>query len=169
MKAGFLIDRLERHAAIVQTILQGVDDAQARWRSAPEKWSILEVLCHLLDEEREDFRQRLDLTLHRPEADWPPIDPRGWVLARSYAARELGPTLDAFLEERAGSIRWLRGLASPSWPSEHRHPVFGSMSAGDLLASWVAHDLLHVRQILELQRAFAKGESEPYSTEYAGG
>jgi hypothetical protein len=42
------------------------------------------------------------------------------------------------------------------------------MSAGDLLASWVAHDVLHMRQLVELQRAYVVHLAEPYNTEYAG-
>jgi hypothetical protein len=36
-------------------MLRGVTEAQARWKPAPEEWSILEVINYLCDEEREDF------------------------------------------------------------------------------------------------------------------
>jgi len=44
----------------------------AVWKPAPGKWSILEVVNHLYDEEREDFRQRLELVLKDPALAWPP-------------------------------------------------------------------------------------------------
>ena len=168
MNAPALITRLETHASVFQAILGRVRPEDAPWKPSPDKWSLLEVTAHLLDEEREDFRTRLDLTLHHPDADWPPIDPVGWVTARNYAARELPPTLQQFLEERLRSVAWLRGLGSPDWQSIHPHPAFGSMRAGDLLASWVAHDLLHIRQIARLHFQRVGTLAEPFGTGYAG-
>jgi len=168
MNAEALIARLEAHTSVFQALLGRVSNEDAAWKPAPEKWSLLEVAAHLLDEEREDFRTRLDLTLHHPEAAWPRIDPVGWVAARKYAERELGPTVQQFLEERIRSVAWLRGLAAPDWNSEHRHPAFGSMSAGNLLVSWVAHDLLHFRQITRLQFQRVTELGAPFETGYAG-
>jgi hypothetical protein len=125
------------------------------------------VVCHLLDEEREDFRVRLDYTLHRPGEPWPPIDPAGWVLAREYNQQDLGISLDAFLSEREASVAWLRKLHAPNWAVNYEAP-WGPISAGDLLASWIGHDLLHMRQLVELHWAYAAAQLEPYSTRYAG-
>ena len=161
--------RLEAGAGAIEALVRGVDDAQARWKPAPEKWSIVEVVNHLYDEEREDFRQRLDFTLHRPGEPWPPVDPEGWVAARRYAERELRPSLDAFLEERRRSVEWLRGLESPDWTLAWEHPRAGRLTAGDLLASWIAHDLLHVRQLARLHYQYVESISRPHSVEYAGG
>ena len=142
-----MIDRMAANAGAIQQLVVGVADDQARWKPAPDAWSILEVVNHLADEERDDFRTRVDLTLHRPEVDWPPIDPVGWVTQRDYASRDLADSLAAFLDERARSLAWLRGLDAPNWENEHRHPIFGGMKAGRLMASWAAHDLLHLRQL----------------------
>ena len=57
--------RFSANAAPIAALARGVTDAQARWKLSPEQWSILEVINHLYDEERQDFRTRLDLTLHR--------------------------------------------------------------------------------------------------------
>ena len=96
------------------------------------KWSTLEVVCHLYDEEREDFRQRLDIILHRPEAKWPPIDPVGWVSARKYNERDLAQSLAEFLargaRERAQGSRQARALhrqgAGHGRPAPVRHIFF---------------------------------------------
>jgi hypothetical protein len=45
---------------------------------------------------------------------------------------------------------------------------FGPISAGDLAASWAAHDLLHIRQLVELRRARLLALTAPHRTEYAG-
>ena len=129
---------------------------------------MLEVVNHLYDEEREDFRQRLDLTLHHPSRAWPPIDPESWVIARAYQERDLQESLANFQAERQRSLQWLRALASPDWTRAYRHPGGDVIRAGDLLASWVAHDLLHMRQLVELHYHTVVLYAEPYTVTYAG-
>ena len=41
-------------------------------------------------------------------------------------------------------------------------------SAGDLLASWLAHDLLHVRQLARLHWQYLTAAAKPFQTDYAG-
>lgn len=160
--------RLERNAETIRSMVDGMPPDEARWRPEPLRWSILEVMCHLLDEEREDFRQRIDYTLHRPGDDWPPIDPDGWVTSHDYASRKLSETLDAFLKERQSSIIWLQTLVSPNWELSRAHPAGYSLRAGDLLLSWLAHDYLHIRQLTKLRFDYASVLLGPYSSLYAG-
>lgn len=168
MNIQFFIDQLTRGAVAIRSMVEDLDDAQVRWKPADDKWSVLEIVCHLADEEREDFRMRLELTLSDPRAEWPPIDPAGIVVARAYNSRKLSDALSAYLREREASIAWLTSLDEPDLATEHVHPEFGSMSAGNLLASWVAHDLLHIRQIARVEYQYVEKTAAPYSLEYAG-
>ncbi|HKR00060.1 MAG TPA: DinB family protein [Pyrinomonadaceae bacterium] len=161
------ITRLANGAGVFENLVRGVCGAQAVWKPAPDKWSILEVVNHLYDEERDDFRFRLDSILHHPEKRWPPIDPPGWAVERKYNERELTESLERFLGERRKSIEWLKGLKEPRLENVYEHPQ-GRIRAGDLLASWVAHDLLHVRQLARLHWQYLNSISDPYKTAYAG-
>lgn len=160
-------NQMAANAKAIEALLRGVSDAQASWQPNDESWSLLIVICHLLDEEREDFRRRVDYTLHRPGEEWPAIDPQGWVISRGYASRDLRETLNAWLDERAQSLEWLATLQGANWNAEKQAP-WGVMRAGDVMAAWLAHDHLHIRQINELHYAYHKAHSEPYSVEYAG-
>ncbi len=167
MQPAILRRELAYGVEIVRQLVAGVSPAEARLKPTPETWSILEVVCHLYDEEREDFRPRLDIALHRPEEKWQKIDPAGWVTTRKYNDRDLGQTLDGLLTERENSLTWLHGLAEPNWDAEYPAP-FGPIKAGDLLASWVAHDNLHTRQLVELRRNRIVQLADPYRVQYAG-
>lgn len=169
MKLDTAITRLSVNAEAIAALARNVSGAQAHWRPAPEEWSILEVICHLYDEEREDFRTRVRLTLESKDADWPPINPVAWVTERGYNQRELRPSLDAFLQERQRSVQWLAGLVNPDWNSTHYHPQFAPMTAGDVLAAWVAHDHLHIRQLNQLHWQYLSRDALPISLDYAGG
>lgn len=162
------IEHLTRSAAAIRALVENIVDAYARWRPAEGRWSIVEIVCHLADEEREDFRMRFALTLSDPGAEWPSIDPAGVVTTRDYNSRQIESALADFLSERSLSIAWLKSLTDPDLSIVHIHPRFGSMSAGDLLSSWVAHDLLHIRQIARIMHERVAHDASPFSVEYAG-
>ena len=127
----------------------------------------MEVVNHLYDEEKDDFRKRLDLTLHKPEEEWPGIDPQGWVIAHEYSTKDFHQSVKNFFDERAKSIQWLNNLSVPEWDTLHQHQILGPLSAADLLAAWAAHDYLHLKQISELQAGYLNILARPYSTKYA--
>lgn len=160
--------RLRANVAVFAALIEGVGNAQARWKPTPHEWSILEVVGHLADEEVLDFRTRLDLTLHRPEEAWQPIDPPRWAVERGYNEGSLEETFQRFADERTRSLAWLEALDEPDWDRRHVHPRLGEISAGDLLTSWVGHDLIHMRQINRLHRQYLVEVQSPYSADYAG-
>jgi hypothetical protein len=167
MDSTFLRSQLIDNAARIEALVKGVTDDGARWKPDPDSWSILEVINHLYDEEREDFRVRLEIILTGQDREWPPIDPQGWVTERRYNERQLEPSLKAFLEERDRSLEWLHSLGKPNWGALYVSP-FGSIRAGDMFAAWVTHDQLHLRQLVELHRLRTAELALPYSLEYAG-
>ena len=167
MRLDMVRRELAQGAEIVTALSVGVSPEEARVRPALGAWSLLEVIGHLLDEERLDFRPRLDLVLHRPDEAWARIDPEAWVIEHQYNAGDLAETLQGFLAERQRSLAWLGTLTAPDWTREYRAPS-GPITAGDLLASWAAHDLLHTRQLLELRRTRLLGHTAPHRTQYAG-
>jgi len=128
---------------------------------------MLEVINHLYDEEREDFRQRIEIVLADPNRPWPRIDPRTWVNTRGYNDRELDTSLKNFLAERDKSLDWFEQLSSPNWQNSNKGPN-GLLTAGDLLASWLAHDFLHIRQLARLHWQYVGTIADPYQTTYAG-
>jgi hypothetical protein len=152
---------------MIQALLQGISPEEARIRPDAEAWSILEVVCHLYDEEREDFREHLDCALNRPEAEWHRIDPPTWVTARKYNEQDFREMKEKFFGERSRSLDWLKGLSNANWEAQHATP-FGNRSAGQIFASWAAHDNLHIRQLVELRRAHIERITQPYSIAYAG-
>lgn len=161
-------NRLAAGANVIVELLQPVGEEQALWRPSPESWSLVEVINHLIDEEKEDFRAHLDLILHSPEIPWPEMDPKRWPIERNYMERDFEESVERFAEERARSCDWLSSLKDPDWDRTHEQPGYPPLRAGDLLVSWAAHDLLHVRQIVRLQYQFLTRLADPYSVRYAG-
>ncbi len=128
---------------------------------------MLEIICHLYDEEREDFKTRVKNTLISPHLQPPSIDPPGWVTQRKYAEQNYKEKLAAFLTERKSSIKWLKTLNKAPWDNVYEHPVAGRLTAYTFLANWLAHDYHHIRQINRRQYEYLKKESG-VSLVYAG-
>ncbi len=167
MDVFFLTRQLTDNAARIQALVRGVSPQEASWKPDRDTWSILEVVNHLVDEEREDFRVRLDIILNHPEEPWPGIDPEGWVTERKYNQRDLEDSLRNFLTEREASLEWLSTLENLNWDAPYQ-AHFDLMTAGDMFVSWVTHDHLHMRQLVELHRSLAVHKAEPYRLDYAG-
>jgi uncharacterized damage-inducible protein DinB len=166
MDISFLKQQLKDNPERIRALVKNISDEEARFKPTPDSWSMLEVINHLYDEERLDFRVRLDIILHRPEEDWPPIDPVGWVTERKYNQRELKESLDNFLRERAASITWLDSL-KVDWDTAYSRDG-RTMRAGGMFTSWVTHDHHHMRQLVELHRALTGRAAQPYDFGYAG-
>lgn len=167
MEINYAIQQLKGNEKIIRGMVDGISGEQARWRPEPKSWSILEVINHLYDEDRSDFRVRLDIILHNPGKPWPGINPQDWVTERSYNERDLAESVENFVREREKSIVWLDGLGTPDLETIYESS-FGSMRAGDMVSAWVAHDLLHMRQLVELKWAYTNYMLLPYETAYAG-
>lgn len=161
--------KLSENLPVFRDLLSNMPKEEYLYRPAPEKWCALEIVCHLVDEEREDFRARTRHVLEQPDAPLPSIDPVGWVTSRQYITKDFHQTLSEFLMEREASVRWLQSLKDPDWNRTHHHLRFGPMSAKMFLVNWLAHDLLHLRQIIRLKYdslATTSGESMKYAGDW---
>lgn len=162
-----LIVKLELNILVFEGFLKNKSKNEVHWRSQASKWCLLEIVCHLLDEEQHDFRARLKHALETPKQSLKPIDPEGWVKAHNYLSQDYVEILNQFLNERRASISWLKTLEKVSWENALRHPELGAMSAELFLNNWLAHDYLHIRQILNHQYLYLKQNSK-VSLSYAG-
>lgn len=163
-----LIGELRRTPEVLRAMLDGLIDKSAAWKPSDDDWSILEIVCHLVDEETDDFRQRIRLTLEDPEQAWPPIDPPKTAIERNYAGREFNSAVREFLDQRQNSVQWLGSLDSPAWENTHSHPSLGRITAREMLAAWVAHDQLHIRQIARRKYQLVQRDAGDFPVNYAG-
>ena len=113
MEFSTLYQELQNSTEMIRALLSGVAPEAARLKPSAESWSILEVVCHLYDEEREDFREHLDFILHRQKEEWHTIDTVGWVTQRKYNEQNFAEMQENFFVEREISFAWLQGLLNP--------------------------------------------------------
>jgi DinB superfamily len=158
---------LARLPSILDALLEGVDAATWRERPAPDEWSPIEIVCHLRDEEAEDFGARLRVVVEGGTT-FAPIDPAPWVEERGYRDADPEAALAAFRERRAATLAFLTAVSSERLRHALPHPRLGTLSGMDLLAAWVTHDRLHLGQLAATLARLGARRWAPLRVEYAG-
>jgi hypothetical protein len=140
---------LQRTPATLTSLLTGLPDEWLHGREAPDAWSPYQVCGHLLHIEETDWIDRTRVILeHGTSRVFEPVD-REAGFAR-FAGWPLQELLDQFTTTRQRNLAELTALLGPD-ALERRgvHPTFGEVSLGQLLATWVVHDLNHLNQIVK--------------------
>jgi len=163
-----ICEQLARQATTIAALTEGIDDSQATLRLKPGEWNMLEVMCHLYDEEINDFRIRVIQTVTQPTLPLPAIDPEAWVISHQYASQSFTQIRNRFLAARAESITLLQSLLTPDWQTSLNHPILHELRAGDVVWSWLGHDMLHIRQLNELWYLYTIACASPWKIGYAG-
>lgn len=124
------------------------DVQPAYWEQHPDpnEWSILQIVCHLLESEDQVQRPRLQRILREdnpflvnpvppPGPHMPPCSSDGVEAARQFAAR------------RRETLALLRALPAAAWGRPARHSVFGPTTLLEMALFTAQHDRLHLNQL----------------------
>jgi DinB superfamily len=158
---------LARLPIVLEALLAGLDGAVARTRPALGEWSPVEILCHLRDEEIEDFGARLRVIVDGT-SEFTPIDPERWAVERRYHEAKLSEVLEAFRARRQASLDLLASISPKTLEGSRPHKRLGSLSGQDILAAWVAHDRIHLNQLAATLARIWALRWAPLHSEYAG-
>jgi uncharacterized damage-inducible protein DinB len=145
------IPLLRRTPAVLQVWLGDLPDTWTTQNEGPETWSPFDVVGHLIHGERTDWITRTELLLaHGESRAFIPFD--RFAQFQDSRGKSLRELLDTFSELRAQSLARLESLrlTPADFDRRGRHPELGPVSLGQLLATWVAHDLNHIGQIARI-------------------
>ncbi|HEY3012734.1 MAG TPA: DinB family protein [Gemmatimonadales bacterium] len=134
--------------AILRAWLSELSDSWTMTNEGPETWSPFDIVGHLIHGERTDWIPRVELLLaHGESRPFTPFD--RFAQFRDSRGKSLPQLLDIFAELRASNLARLESLQLKPEDLDRRgrHPELGMVTLGELLATWVAHDLNHLGQI----------------------
>jgi hypothetical protein len=142
---------LERTPGTVRALLAGLGEAWVTADEGPDTFSPRDVLGHLILGEETDWMPRILIILEHGEAR--PFDPfdrfgfRAWDPATPLAA-----LLDRFARLRGENLERLDclGITPDHLARTGAHPALGTVTLGQLLATWAVHDLNHVGQMVRV-------------------
>jgi uncharacterized damage-inducible protein DinB len=134
--------------AVLRSWLWDLPDTWTKANEGPETWSPYEIVGHLIHGERTDWIPRVELLLEYGESrPFTPFD--RFAQFKASQGKSLHELLDSFAELRASNVARLEvlHLKTEDFERRGRHPELGPVTLGQLLATWVAHDLNHLGQI----------------------
>jgi hypothetical protein len=158
---------LARTPGAIQALVAELDAEAWRARPAPAEWAPVEIVCHLRDEEAEDFGARVGVVL-AGGARFAPIDPERWAVERRYRDADPAAALAAFRERRDASLAVLAAAAPERLAGTAESPSGLRLSGLDLLAAWVTHDRLHLHQLAGTLARLWADRWAPLRADYAG-
>ena len=110
-------------------------------KPAPEAWSAVECLQHLIDTESL-FQSRL--AAFREGRDFPAFNPD------EEGTKQINPSpealADIFAKNRAASLLRLNGFTPADFELGARHAELGPVTLEQMINEWAAHDLNHTVQ-----------------------
>ncbi|MGB6132633.1 MAG: DinB family protein [Acidobacteriaceae bacterium] len=143
---------LERILAALEALLRDLPDPwDARGTEGEGMWNAQDIVGHLIHCEQTDWMLRARRI--REDGETRVFDLFDWHGYRK-AIREklLGQLLGEFAEIRERNLVELRSWHLPErdLALKGRHPALGTVTRGELLATWAAHGLNHLHQLARL-------------------
>jgi hypothetical protein len=139
---------LGRTPAVVRSMVSGLSDDWTASSELKDVWGVFDVVGHLIHADETDWIPRAEVILAQGEdRDFPPFDRFGqFEKSRGKTLSELLDEFEAIRNECITTVRtW--GLTEEQLELRGVHPEFGEVTLKQLLATWVVHDLTHIRQI----------------------
>ena len=148
-----ILSKLQETPRALASLLRGVPHEVLRRKPAPEKWSMLEIACHLRDVEQLFLERHAKMANHdRPALRM--INQDELAVALKYNEDDPGAAMREFRALRTQTTALLSALAHQSWQRIGLHPKRGEFSIAAQAEIHVNHDANHLNQIRALRERF---------------
>jgi len=145
------IDLLEATPTVLRGLMTELTEEDVRWKPAPDRFSVGEVLSHLSHSEGHCYRSRLDRFMSETNPEFEADDAQQHL--DIYKNMDPEDAFDHFEEQRETNVEFLRDLPAGAGNRTANHQEAGPITLSQMLNEWAMHDLGHVRQVAELVRA----------------
>jgi DinB superfamily len=132
--------------------LRDFSPREMKKRPAPGKWSVQEILAHLVDAEQFGMRDRVEAIVTQNRPVFEPFEQEKRVVDLHYERIDPRESLASLTRQRRANVKWLRKLRPAQLRRVGIHKSVGEVSALEFLHEWAFHDLGHLKQILEVKR-----------------
>jgi hypothetical protein len=142
---GAIVETLMKQVSETTTMLRGLSEAQGAHRYAPEKWTVKEVVGHMIDTERV-FAYRALVFARNDKSELPSMDQNPYVQFGNFTNCKLRDLADEFECVRHSTVYLLRHLGDEAWT--RRGVASGAEVSVRALAYIIAGHELHHAKIL---------------------
>lgn len=154
---------LEQTPASVRELLRNLPPRWLTFQEDPSAWSPLTVLIHFIHNERANWISRARVILSDDDLrQFPPF--RQLPENAKEEGRSIGELLKEFARLRDENLAELRefDLEASDFDRQALHPVLGTVTLRQLIATWVVHDLNHIHQITKTLAKRYRDEVGPW-------
>jgi len=138
---------LARTPASLTVLLEGLPESWVTATEGDDTWSPYDVIGHLIQGERTDWIPRARHILVGETRPFDPFDRTAqFTESRGKSLSELLATFAGLRQENVAALVSMN-LTSEDLSRTGLHPELGEVTLGQLLATWVVHDLDHAGQI----------------------
>ncbi len=154
---------LERTPGTLKAWLDGLPETWVQATEGEGTWSPYDVIGHLIHGERTDWIPRARHILAGDPRPFEAFDRT--AMFKESEGKSLSELLATFAELRRENVVALVGmnLADSDLDRKGLHPELGEVTLGQLLATWVVHDLDHVAQIARTMAKVYSATTGPWS------
>lgn len=138
---------------VLRQLLENVSPEQMSWKQSEERWTISEILAHLVDVETKVLGLRAKRILLEDAPVLVSYDQMVAYCFGLYSKKDGFEVLEKFAEAREKSFEFLNQIQVSDLDRIGKHPEFGEIKLSQILNLWAFHDLGHIRQIAEIIRA----------------
>lgn len=156
-------DILQRTPAILKTLLGNLHDDWIMNNEGPDTFSPYDVVGHLVHGEKTDWTVRTKIILESGISKlFEPYD--RFAQHEESKGKTIEQLLDEFEKLRTANIKWLKSLnlSEEDLDRKGMHPSLGEVTMGNLLSTWVVHDLTHIAQVTRVMAKQYKEEMGPW-------
>ncbi len=133
--------------------LKGFPRQMWQYKPGPDRWSIHEVLLHIVDSEANSYI-RCRCFLAEPGKSIMAYDENRWAASLHYHEQSTDEALELFRLLRQMSVRLITSFPEDVWSSKVLHPESGSMTLDDWLITYSNHIPEHIRQMQATWKAW---------------
>jgi hypothetical protein len=145
------ISLLEKTPGLLELLLRDVPQELLEWQPGPERWSITQVVGHMVVIEQLYEQRARRMVIDDSPALPPYVAPSESELQQTQARQHL----EKFAAQRRAFVFYLHAIPSTAGARTGRHHEMGTITLSQMLHELANHDLGHLRQIAELYRAYA--------------
>jgi len=142
--------KLQREAPrTLARLIEGIAEEVLRRRPAPRKWSVVEIIAHLAEDELTSSWRYRQMIEHNG-VKLLGFDQDEWARLGDYGAWNVSEALEMFRLLREANLRMLGRLSADEWERAGEHAERGRLTVRELTRHMAAHDMNHIEQIERL-------------------
>ena len=158
------INILKGTPTVLTRLIEELPERITTYNEGPDTWSAYDIIGHLIHGEKTDWIPRIQQILdpNRRHVAFEPFD--RFAQFENSKGKTLKDLLEEFSRVRFANLETFVQLNLTTVELDLRgiHPEIGEVTLGQLIATWVVHDLSHINQMTRILGKYYADDVGPW-------